>query len=666
MAVDVQALLAPIPGDNPSGQDLRYHTLTDQIKEARRREEDVEQGVWKREVKVADYGAVIKLSTQALTKHGKDLQIVAWLTEALTATEGFRGLRQGLELAHGLLEQYWDTVYPEIDEDGDLEMRATPLRWIGRQLEPIVREVPFTESGLGLLHYLESKTVPTEAEAKANSSKGPVRQEAIADGKTTPEDWEQAVKRTPAEFLAETKAEIEGLNSYLSDFGAFCDEKFGDASPEFGPLKKVLEEIGQTVHVLHVQRSSQTKAAAPAKPSSPASPEPSAAASAPPPPPSGDLGGALVLSAADLGISLEEFDTSTDWGEQTEEVAEPEPEPEPVLTFEDPAALTLQMDPQPVLNAAPTLVTTPVASAPAPAGRMMMAPVLNSKEAAIRQIVEAAHYLRTEEPSSTVPYLVLRALRFGELRDDGAEPAPLTLAPPETARRVDLKRLTLEGAPEEVLEASEQAMGEECGRAWLDLQRISITALEDLGYRLAARSVRQALSNLLAEYPELPEATLADDTPAANRDTREWLKAEGIPGDAPRPEPLPPEEPPDAYDLALQAARAGRVEEAVGIMSREIAQETSGRGRFLRKVQLAEICVGTGHDGVAFPILEDLAAEIESRSLEGWESAETITQPLALLYSCIDRITKDETRKAALYARICRLDPVRGLSLRRS
>jgi type VI secretion system protein ImpA len=665
MAVDVQALLAPIPGGNPSGQDLRYHALTDQIKEARRREEDVEQGVWKREVKVADYGAVIKLSTQALTKHGKDLQIVAWLTEALTATEGFRGLRQGLELAHGLLEQYWDTVHPEIDEDGDLEMRATPLRWIGRQLEPIVREVPFTESGLGLLQYLESKTVPTEAEAKSNSSKAPVRQEAIADGKTTPEDWEQAVKRTPVEFLAEIKAEIEELNSYLADFGAFCDEKFGDASPEFGPLKKVLEEIGQTVHVLHVQRSSQAKAAAPAKQAAPPPAEPAPAAAPAPSLSSADLGGAMVLSAADLGISLDEFDTSTDWGEQTEETAEPEAEPEPVLTFADPAALTLQMDPQPVLNAAPTLVTTP-AAAPAPAGRMTMAPVLDSRDAAIRQIVEAAHYLRQEEPSSTVPYLVLRALRFGELRDDGAEPAPLTLAPPETARRVDLKRLTLEGAPEEVLEASERAMGEECGRAWLDLQRVSITALEQLGYRLAARAVRQALSNLLAEYPELPDATLADDTPAANRDTREWLEAEGIPGDAPRPEPLPPEEPPDAYDLALHAARAGRVEEAVGIMSREIAQETSGRGRFLRKVQLAEICAGTGHDGIAFPILEDLAAEIESRSLEGWEPAETITQPLALLYSCIDRITKDETRKAALYARICRLDPVRGLSLRRS
>ena len=41
-------LLTPIPGANPSGPDLRYDPLYDRIKEARREEDDVPQGVWKR------------------------------------------------------------------------------------------------------------------------------------------------------------------------------------------------------------------------------------------------------------------------------------------------------------------------------------------------------------------------------------------------------------------------------------------------------------------------------------------------------------------------------------------------------------------------------------------------------------------------------------------
>src|ERR1700681_2778993 len=98
MPIDLEALLQPISSDEPSGVDLRYRPVTDQIKEARRQEDDLVQGVWKREIKTADYVQVLKLSKEALTKQSKDLQIAAWMTEALARREGFAGLRQGLEL----------------------------------------------------------------------------------------------------------------------------------------------------------------------------------------------------------------------------------------------------------------------------------------------------------------------------------------------------------------------------------------------------------------------------------------------------------------------------------------------------------------------------------------------------------------------------------------
>jgi len=37
-------LLNPIPGPNPSGESLRYAPVFDQIKEARREEEEISQG----------------------------------------------------------------------------------------------------------------------------------------------------------------------------------------------------------------------------------------------------------------------------------------------------------------------------------------------------------------------------------------------------------------------------------------------------------------------------------------------------------------------------------------------------------------------------------------------------------------------------------------------
>src|SRR5262245_41027454 len=127
-------LLAPIAGENPSGQNLRYAPVYDKIKEARRKEDPVAQGDWQRPLKEADYRLVIKLATDTLVKTSKDLQLAAWLTEAYTYQQGLSGLNDGLSLLRGLLENFWDTVHPE-PEDGDLELRAAPLSWVGEYRE---------------------------------------------------------------------------------------------------------------------------------------------------------------------------------------------------------------------------------------------------------------------------------------------------------------------------------------------------------------------------------------------------------------------------------------------------------------------------------------------------------------------------------------------------
>ncbi len=84
------------------------------------------QGDWSREVKKADFPLVIKLTTEALSTKSKDLQLAAWLTEAILFRDHIAGLREGLDLLRGFMETFWDTLYPEID-DGDLEFRAGPL-----------------------------------------------------------------------------------------------------------------------------------------------------------------------------------------------------------------------------------------------------------------------------------------------------------------------------------------------------------------------------------------------------------------------------------------------------------------------------------------------------------------------------------------------------------
>jgi len=119
-------ILKAIPGDNPSGNSLRYDPLYDKIKEARREDDELAQGAWQHDRKVSDTGLVIKLAEEAIAIKSKDLQLAAWLTEALVKKNGFGGLQEGLQLCTGLINDFWDTLYPEI-EDGDLETRAAPL-----------------------------------------------------------------------------------------------------------------------------------------------------------------------------------------------------------------------------------------------------------------------------------------------------------------------------------------------------------------------------------------------------------------------------------------------------------------------------------------------------------------------------------------------------------
>ena len=120
--------------------------------------------------------------------------------------------------------------------------------------------------------------------------------------------------------------------------------------------------------------------------------------------------------------------------------------------------------------------------------------------------------------------------------------------------------------------------------------------------------------------------------------------------------------PPDVQELAQQAARSGRIHDAVELLSREIAQERSGRARFHRKIQLAALCLSAKHEAIAYPILAELAEEIDRRKLEEWEESSALAHPLALLFRCMDKLGYDDAAKQKIYQKICRLDPVQVLS----
>jgi type VI secretion system protein ImpA len=235
-------LLQPIPGSNPAGASLRYDPIYDKIKEARREEEDADQGDWKRARKVADWPLVIKLASDTLATKSKDLQIAGWLTEALLKQEGLGGLRAGLGLLHGLLDKFWDHLYPEA-ESGDVELRASPLNWVGRYLDTGVKSVAVNKAGHNLFKYLESRAVGYEADAKGDEKKEAAREAALGEHKLTAEEFDKAFDATPKAWYRQLMADLEGSLKAVQALDALCQQKFGDASPSFGTLVQALEDV---------------------------------------------------------------------------------------------------------------------------------------------------------------------------------------------------------------------------------------------------------------------------------------------------------------------------------------------------------------------------------------------------------------------------------------
>ncbi len=246
--IDINALLQPIAPDAPSGQYMRYEGVYDEIAEARRADDILAQGAWKEELKVADYNTVISLSVPLLEKETKDLQIAAWLTEALVAEHGFAGLRDGLKLVTSLINTFWESIYPAAD-DGDEEGRANALAWIDREAAFHVRRAPITEDGWGYNGFLDSSKfdIPDNLEGLSSDQQlkySALRDQAERENRATATMWRKAVTNTKRAFCEEVDVALKECKAEYAKLNQIIEEKFDrNQAPSLPEIRNALSEI---------------------------------------------------------------------------------------------------------------------------------------------------------------------------------------------------------------------------------------------------------------------------------------------------------------------------------------------------------------------------------------------------------------------------------------
>lgn len=261
--IDWEPLLTPLPhGAGGAGEDLRqdysatslYQRLRDARAEARAAEraqdaaedDDAVPPQW-REVK--------RLGQACLAEKSKDIEVAAWLSEAMVRLDGIQGLYQSARLLSGLLEQYWDQLFPLPDEDG-LEGRAAPLAGLsgatadGTLMQPLRRMPLFTRvSGDEVSLYTwklaeETAALPDPARREARYAAGVpelalLEREAaaaksvwarlgrqVAEAQTAWRDFDVQASARLGELAPSTRRVTDVLDS-LAELSA----RFGEASP---------------------------------------------------------------------------------------------------------------------------------------------------------------------------------------------------------------------------------------------------------------------------------------------------------------------------------------------------------------------------------------------------------------------------------------------------
>ncbi len=258
--LDFEQLLAPISEENPAGENLRedpaFDSIYNRITTARDDASLVDREALRdgalRDGADTDlllndlhkkWEEVLELAPEAISQGSKDLKVTAFLLETLVRDHGFAGLRDGFRLVRRLVEDFWDDLYPQPDEDGVIT-RVAPLTALNGEDEPgtLIRpiaKVPITQGRshgpFSLLHY---KTASLLAQGK-----GPSGQDDVV----TREMFDVAVRETPPEWFINL---LDDLTQCLKEFKDLCKvlkEKCGEEegfslAPPSSNIRNALQE----------------------------------------------------------------------------------------------------------------------------------------------------------------------------------------------------------------------------------------------------------------------------------------------------------------------------------------------------------------------------------------------------------------------------------------
>jgi type VI secretion system protein ImpA len=253
--IEAEQFLRPVSDESPAGDNLEYDPAYGELERAARGKEERESAGKKIEAEPPKWREVAEAASELLTRT-RDLRIAVLLTHAALNVEGIVAFSAGLGLIKGLLEQFWDTVHPQLDKDDndDPTLRVNslaPLDSRAAVLQSLVR-VPLVESKKAGRFSLRDLRLASGEAKPAGTEKVP-----------EPALIEAAFMDCPIEGLTATATAVDECVAAVDAILALVTDRVGaERAPTFENLSAELRAMQAALEPRLARRGAATAGAA--------------------------------------------------------------------------------------------------------------------------------------------------------------------------------------------------------------------------------------------------------------------------------------------------------------------------------------------------------------------------------------------------------------------
>ncbi len=227
MAADVEDLLAPVSEDSPAGDDLSYDSERQEIESAFDRSASGEGGEGD-----TDWRGIVSL-IEGQSARTKDLWLAGYMMRAGARMGRIDTVARGAQFLAGLLDRFWDTVHPQLDDYG-FQGRKAPvesLTKLGDFINPLKATILVRHPRLG--------------EYSSNDIERFAREGDSADGYGM---FRAAMAEMPPEDLEAVVALIDDIKTGVARADAIMTMNAGsETSVNFQPTYEALASIRKSL-----------------------------------------------------------------------------------------------------------------------------------------------------------------------------------------------------------------------------------------------------------------------------------------------------------------------------------------------------------------------------------------------------------------------------------